>query len=82
MRTSCLLPPWVLTALTAELLASGVRAPRGVCLTADLGVRLGVTALREVGRLGVHVVVQSFSSPSIILPGVRTRHSSRDSRLL
>lgn len=75
MRTNCLLVPLLFTALTADSLASGVPPARGLRL-ADLCVRPGVTAC----RLGVRVTAGecSFSSPSMILPGVLTRHSSRD----
>lgn len=76
MRTSCLLVPLDFTVLTAESLAPGVCAPR---LLVDRGVRLGVTVVRAADRFGVcDMPTQSPSSLSDALPGVITRHSSRD----
>lgn len=78
MRTSCLLPPPVLTPRTP---ASGVFRPLepGVRpgVAALLGVRLGVAARPGV-RLGVRNLDSSSSS---VLPGVATKHSSRASSL-
>lgn len=72
MRTSCLLVPLDFTVLTAESLALGVCVPR---LLVERGVRLGVMVVRAADRFGV---CESPSSPSDALPGVITRHSSRD----
>lgn len=77
MRTSCLLPPPVLTPRTP---VSGVFLPLepGVRpgVAATLGVRLGVAARPRV-CLGVWDVDVPDSSPSYIRPGVATKHSSR-----
>lgn len=81
MRTNCLLPPPVFTPCT---LASGVlRAlePGVRPGVAALGVRLGVVALRGV-RFGVQDTEGPGSSSSQILPGVATKHSSRENSLV
>lgn len=83
MRTSCLLPPPVLTPRTP---ASGVFRPLepGVRpgVAPALGVRLGVAPARPGVRLGVWEVDAPASSPSHILPGVCTKHSSRVNSLV
>ena len=82
MRTSCRLPPPVLTPHTP---ASGVFLPLepGVRPGVALGVRLGVVARPGV-RLGVREVdagAGDAASPSHVRPGVSTKHSPRANSL-